>query len=144
VVKRIISSFYQDSNSDSPVVSQAKSLHHLSCPRYSYEIWRYISAVITASVTVGCCSLHLNAEGIFVHSNLKSATFFMMQSHLNVNRYLWQVFKGKRNEDPISARLSVLMLYCLLYLWNCWEDSDDKPYLLAARSDLNSWQDQWE
>jgi hypothetical protein len=144
IVKRKISCSYQDSNSDSPVVSQAKSLHHLCCPRYCYEIWRNITSLITASVTVGYCSLPLNGEGIFVPSNLKFVTFFMTQSHLHFVRYLWQVFKGRCNGDPISPRLSGLMLYCLLYPWICSEDSDDKPWLLAARSDLDSWQGQWE
>jgi len=69
----------------------------------------------------------------------------MTQPYLRFARYLWQVFKGRSSGGvPISARLSGLMLYCLLYLWNRWEGSDEKPWLLAARSDLDSWQGQWE
>jgi hypothetical protein len=83
VVKRKVSCCYQDSNSDSPVVSQAKSLHHLCCPRYCYEIWRNIPSVITASFTVGYCSFLLNGEGIFVPSNLKFVTFLWC-SHIYV------------------------------------------------------------
>jgi hypothetical protein len=115
-------------------------LAHCNC----YEILRNIPSEITASVTIGYCSLPLNWDGIFVPSNLKFATFFMTLSHLRSVRYLWQVFKGRRNGVPISARLSSLILYCVLYLWNCWKDSDEKPWLLAARSDLDSRQGQWE